>query len=285
MGESQTGIVIKCVSSKFWVDANTEVLECQARGKLKALGKIVIGDIVEVDPIDKIIISVKDRKNYLIRPPVANIDSIIIVISSMPQADLVLTDKLIINSYAKKISPVVCYNKIDLNSEIDILDQYEKAGIEVFRVSAKTGQNIDLLKNYINGKLCCFAGQSAVGKSSLINALLGKEYAKTGDLSQKIERGKNTTRHTEIFKVGGGWIADTAGFSLLETDGIMYNEVKDFYTEFLQYSKDCKFGNRCLHVPEPQCAVKSAVDKGLISKDRYQRYISILEEIKLNSRG
>jgi ribosome biogenesis GTPase len=146
-------------------------------------------------------------------------------------------------------------------------------------VSAKSGYNIDKLIEIMHGGLNCFAGQSAVGKSSLINAILGCNYSEIGDLSAKISRGKNTTRHTEIIAVDDFFVADTPGFSLLKLDNLKYNQLKDYFDEFIPYQNDCKFSS-CNHIQEPDCAVIDAVNNGKIAFERHKRYIEIYSELK-----
>jgi ribosome biogenesis GTPase len=274
------GIVTKCIVGKFSVIADGKLMECFARKKLKK-DQLLAGDIVEIDDVNCVIENILPRKNKLIRPPIANIDKIIIVISCVPYADLVLTDKLIIAAKINKIEPVLCYNKVDLDNDLaqKIYEQYKYSNIRFIHVSAKTGYNIDNLKQILKGGINCFAGQSAVGKSSIINAVLGCEYSEVGDLSQKILRGKNTTRHTEIINLDDYYIADTPGFNLLELNDLKYNYLKDYYNEFNDYKDNCKFSS-CLHINEPQCSVKRAVEEEKISKERYLRYIDIFNDLK-----
>ncbi|HEY8424098.1 MAG TPA: ribosome small subunit-dependent GTPase A, partial [Clostridia bacterium] len=179
------------------------------------------------------------------------------------------------------IEPVICFNKIDLDNGLaqEIQNQYKYSNIRFVQVSAKTGYNMEQLIQILKGGINCFAGQSAVGKSSLINVILGYEHSLVGDLSKKILRGKNTTRHTELIRVEDFFIADSPGFNLLELKGLKYNTLKDYYDEFASYQKDCKFSS-CFHIKEPECAVKQAVEEDKISKDRYLRYIDIYNDLK-----
>lgn len=277
------GTVTKCVAGRFSVYVDGKFIECFARKKLKK-DQLLAGDIVEVDEDNCVIENILPRKNKLIRPPIANIDRIIIVISCVPYVDLVLTDKLIIAAKINKIEPVLCYNKVDLDNDLakKIQEQYKNANIRFIQVSAKTGYNIDNLKQILKGGINCFAGQSAVGKSSLINAILGCEYSEVGDLSEKILRGKNTTRHTEIINIDDYYIADTPGFNLLELSDLKYNDLKDYYDEFKEYKDNCRFSS-CMHINEPECSVKQAVEEDKISKDRYLRYKEIYNDLKEQS--
>lgn len=275
------GTVTKCIAGKFTVFVEGTLIECYARKKFKK-EQLLAGDIVEIDDQNCVIENILPRKNKLIRPPIANIDRIIIVVSCVPYVDLHLVDKLIIAAKINQIEPVLCFNKVDLDNDDlakKIQNQYKQSNIRFIQVSAKTGYNIDKLIQILKGGINCFAGQSAVGKSSLINAILGCDYSIVGDLSQKILRGKNTTRHTEIISLDDYYVADTPGFNLLELDNLEYNKLKDYYVEFNQYKNDCKFSS-CAHINEPQCSVKQAANEDKISKERYLRYIDIYSDLK-----
>jgi ribosome biogenesis GTPase len=275
------GTVTKCIAGKFTVFVEGTLIECYARKKFKK-EQLLAGDIVEIDDQNCVIENILPRKNKLIRPPIANIDRIIIVVSCVPYVDFHLVDKLIIAAKINQIEPVLCFNKVDLDNDDlakKIQNQYKQSNIRFIQVSAKTGYNIDKLIQILKGGINCFAGQSAVGKSSLINDILGCDYSIVGDLSQKILRGKNTTRHTEIISLDDYYVADTPGFNLLELDNLEYNKLKDYYVEFNQYKNDCKFSS-CAHINEPQCSVKQAANEDKISKERYLRYIDIYSDLK-----
>lgn len=269
------------MSGKYWVKTDNAVIECFARHKIKDDGIILAGDNVDIDFETKIITNIHPRKNKLMRPPVANIDQMIIVISSLPQADFYLADKLIIAAKINRITPILCFNKTDLNEELalNMENQYQNSDVPFLKVSAKSRQNLDMLIKIMAGKINCFAGQSAVGKSSLINALLGYEYLLAGELSQKINRGKNTTRHTELISIDNFCVVDTPGFSLLELKDLMYNDLKDYYAEFEPFKNDCRFSS-CTHTVEPSCKVRQAAIEGLFSFERYKRYTEIFAGLK-----
>ena len=278
------GQVFKILSFVYYVKdtESGEIIECRGRGKIKRDGEILVGDLVEytlsvsgIGTIDKVL----PRKNKLVRPFVSNVDTAIIVIAPVPKPDYYLVDKVIINCYKDGIEPVLCVNKSDLIDDGGLKRLVKGYGIvKNFFVSAYTGDGLDELKAYIGGKLVCFAGQSAVGKTSLLNALTGSN-AETGNISRRIERGKNTTRHTEIYELDGDTkIIDTCGFSLLELD-VEPSELKLYYPEFTRLNDDCRF-NSCVHVAEPDCAVKQAVENEDIDKDRYVRYTELYKEIK-----
>lgn len=189
-------------------------------------------------------------------------------------------EKLILNCHHQSITPVVLLNKCDLvdkSAQEKFLAPYEDDFI-TFRVSAKTNEGIEELKEFIKGKLVCFAGQSAVGKSSLINAL-GKNNLEVGELSKKIARGKNTTRHVEIYDVAGGEVADTCGFSVSEHIDIKAEELVYYYDEFLAYQNECRYNN-CTHTNEPGCAVKKAVEEKKLNEARYLRYVTLYKALK-----
>ena len=248
---------------------------CSVRGKVKKDIDIYVGDYVDYN--DNVIEKVYERKNCLIRPYVANIDVLFIVVSVRPLPDWILVEKLLLNCHQQQIVPAIVFNKCDLTNEAEKILLPYKDEIRTFIVSAKTGYGLDELKEYISDKLVVFCGQSAVGKSSLINALGGKKL-ETGELSKRIARGKNTTRHIEIYDTESGRIADTCGFSVMESIDIRPEQLVYYYDEFLAVQDKCKFTN-CTHVKEPDCEVKRLVDCGKINKNRYERYVMLFQEL------
>ena len=270
------GRVIKAVASKFFVDTPEGVKVSFARKRLKNDGIIFVGDYVTVakDRGDFVIEEVKPRKNQLIRPYVSNIDVCFIVISPEPEPDFVLVDKIIINCLEQRITPVLVKNKDDLRT-IDTLE-YDGV-IEQFVCSAATGEGVKELVEFAKGKTVCFAGQSAVGKSSLINTILDCDLLEVGELAKKIKRGKNTTRKTEIFNLNGTYFVDTCGFSMLETVDVEPKDLRLYYDDFEQFRRECRFSS-CTHTDEPDCAVKAHVGKE-IGTGRYQRYLAIYKEL------
>mgnify|MGYP002550708931 FL=1 len=264
--------VIKNKNFQFTVSDGQNTFECMSRNKNKK-DAVLCGDFAELTLTEHgyVISSIKGRKNSLIRPAIANVDKVIIVISHSPSPDYALIDKLIINCFKQGMEVVLCVNKCD--EALPDISCYKDAVDDVVFVSAKYG-DVKELVDTIEG-LCCFAGQSAVGKTSLINAITGRNE-KVGDLS-RIERGKNTTTSSEIFRVGNGYVADTPGFSLLDVFDIKAEELKNYYRDFKL--RECYFGN-CTHVGEPDCGVKDAVERGEIDKGRYLRYIDIYAKLK-----
>ena len=274
--KTQRGRVIKAVASKFFVDTDDSVKVCFARKKLKFDGNIFVGDYVEIakDRDAYVIEKVEERKNQLIRPYVSNVDACLIVVASEPEPDFVLVDKVIVNCLEQNIEPVLIANKSDLNH----LDLSEYEGIvKCFHISAETGQGVAEVFEYVEGKTVCLAGQSAVGKSSLINAILDSDECEIGELAKKIKRGKNTTRRIEIYNLGGTYLMDTCGFSMLETVDIEPENLRLYFDDLEMFRKECRF-NTCTHINEPDCAVKPHVGKE-IGKGRYERYKIIYDEL------
>ena len=261
---------------------------CKARGVFRNRGEVPLpGDRAEFS-VDKkrqgFITSLLPRKNVLLRPAVANVDKLLIVVAATePEADLELVDKLLVYCVKLGVAPVIVINKCDNGSEDAadvIMKQYEvvcRYGGAIVTVSAETGYGIESLKNIIGGDTVCLAGQSAVGKTSLINLLLGLSL-ETGGLSRKTERGRHTTRHAELLPdSSGGYIVDTPGFSMLESLPLEPEELPNTYYEFNDYKGLCRFTG-CMHISEPDCAVKAAVEKGEISSERYLRYKKLANE-------
>ncbi len=285
--KSLDGKVIKMVSNRYTVRAEDgKEYRAFARGKLRLQGDIYVGDNVKIvfERGDAIIDVVKPRVNQLVRPFVANVDSALIVVAKEPEPDMLLIDKIIVNCHLEGIKPVLLYNKADLATEEEIEHLFTpyRDYIDCVVLSALEKKGLEQLRPYIEGKVVCFAGQSAVGKTSLLNAILDLNL-KTDGLSAKIKRGKNTTRHVEIYEALGGDIMDTCGFSMLSIVSINPEDLTYYYEDFIPYQDKCRFKS-CTHTEEPDCAVKQAVEKGELSKERYERYLAIYEEIKEHKR-
>ncbi len=271
------GRVVKAVASKFWVDADGGVKMCFARKKLKSDGAIYVGDSVGIarDRDAYVIETVYPRSNALVRPYVANVDVCLIVLAPEPAPDFLLADKVIVNCLAEGITPVLVWNKCDL--EKAELAEYNNVCERVV-CSAETGEGIDALAALIQGKTACFAGQSAVGKSSVINALLASPVMQVGELAKKIKRGRHTTRRAEILPLGGGtYLVDTCGFSMLDAVDMPPEELRLYYDDMERFRKECRF-NTCIHIDEPDCAVKAHIGDG-VSAGRYERYKLIYNEL------
>lgn len=275
------GIVTKILSNRYTVSADGEYVEASARGRLKLNPRsVTVGDRVELisESGAFVINKVLPRKNELQRPFVANVDSALIVIAKEPKPDLVLVDKIILNCFKEGVKPVLVYNKCELQEKGE-LENFKRAYsfLPFIAVSAKERLGLNELEGEVAGKTVCLAGQSAVGKTSLLNAVLSLDL-KTDGLSKKIKRGKNTTRHVEIYPALGGNVMDTCGFSMLTLVNMPSDELKYYYEDFLQFADNCKYTG-CRHISEPGCAVKDAVRKGILDPGRYERYLQIYNEV------
>lgn len=274
----EIGQVYKVHTNKYFVKVKEKLVQCDARGLLKIKSDgILVGDFVEIE--DTTIVRVLQRKNRFIRPNVSNVDCVVAVISPQPKPDYFLIDKLCVNALKEEVEFVLVINKSDIDSNLinEIKTEYSNACVKIFSVSSKNGDGISELKLYLSEKLSVFAGQSAVGKTSITNAMFSLQL-KTGDLSQKIVRGKHTTTRSEIFEYENVRIIDSPGFAVIDAD-VELNDLKIFYPEYLEVSNLCKFRG-CAHVSEPNCKVKELVDNGILSKKRYERYVQIYKEIQ-----
>ena len=272
-----SGRVIKAVASKFWVDTEEGVKVCFARKKLKADGDIYVGDrVCAAKERDSFVIErVEPRTNVLVRPYVANVDVCLIVLAPEPAPDFLLADKIIVNCLKEGIEPVLVWNKSDLET----CDLSEYNGVcPVVVCSAESGEGVEAVAELIRGKTSCLAGQSAVGKSSLVNALLQSPVLEVGPLAKKIKRGRHTTRRTEILPLGSDtYIVDTCGFSMLDAVDMPPEELRLYFDDMEAYRKDCRF-NTCTHTDEPDCAVEAHMGQG-VSEGRYARYLEIYREL------
>lgn len=281
--EKRRARVISHNSDRFGVDENGKTLFVRARGKLKRDGELLVGDFVELSDSDgeTVITKVCPRSNSLIRPAVANVDAIVAVIAPSPEPDLALVDKMLVNCKRADVDCVICINKSDLGGvgPGEIEKQYGSDVSAVVETCARRGEISELVAA-IRGKLVCFAGQSGVGKSTLVNALTGEDRHKTGEISEKIMRGKNTTTSARIVNAGDGiTVIDTPGFSMLDAFEEDYRSLAAYYDEYVALADGCKF-HPCTHTTEPDCAVKRAVSGGRLNRDRYERYLTIFEELK-----
>lgn len=283
------GVVINKIQGFYYVKSEEQVYECKLRGILKRKDdkqNCVVGDIVEISE-DNAIIKVEKRKNLVERPLVANIDYLVIQFAGKdPAIDYERLNILILRSFYYKITPIVVINKIDLltNEEIEDvkknLEFLNKLNIKYFLVSEKANIGIDDLKAYIKDKITAFGGPSGVGKSSIINLLQSAKKLETGETSKKLKRGKHTTKDTNLLPLkDGGYIIDTPGFSSIELPEIKnVQELIELFPEF-KVEESCKFNN-CLHLNEPNCAIKNSVEQGVISQTRYEFYKRIYEKLK-----
>ena len=282
---SKSGIVIKSVGGVFTVRGDDGAkYVCFAPKKLRYNElDLVVGDRIRFEDIKRgkgIVNEIIPRKNKLARPEIANVDVCFIVLACEPQPDLYLCDKVLINCFQEKIEPIIVVNKMDVSSDTaDRVKQNYAAVAEIVCVSALDSDSVLQLKQYLKGgKVACFAGQSAVGKTSILNALLPDFMGATGGLSAKSGRGMHTTRHSELRAVEDGYIVDTCGFSLCDLQGIRSDELRLYLDDFVELAHGCKFTS-CTHTVEPDCAVKAAVERGQLSKDRYERYLEEYKEL------
>ena len=278
------GTVVKIVGGIYFVLQENKILTCSVRTTAKKV-RIVVGDLVEVSPNDYdegkyIITKVLERKNSIPRPPLANINKLLIVIAPKPEPDLILVDKLIIYCMRSGIEPVIVINKSDIADQkfIDEI-QNEYSFIKTFVVSATSNIGIIDLKKYLTGYLSAVSGQSAVGKSSLLNAIIPNIDLETQGLSRKTDRGKHTTRVNELYVYDNIMLADTPGFSSLELN-IEYKDLAMFYPEFDEYLGKCKYLD-CSHIKEGKdCEIVRAVECGKINKNRYLRYCTLHNKLR-----
>ena len=288
------GRIIKGIGGFYYVDTDNGLYECRARGIFRK-NKItpLVGDFVKISVVDEenkkgVVEEIAEREPELVRPPIANVNKALIVFAvKNPTPHLSLLDRFIVLAERENLEIVIILTKIDLdddNTFEKIKNIYEPCGYKVIGVSNLEKKNIDKVKEELKDNTVVFAGPSGVGKSSLLNEIDKNFKLKTGDVSDKIKRGKHTTRHAELFELEfGGMVADTPGFSSLTLDDIEDVDLKDYFIEFDNYD-DCKFGSRCIHQNEPNCAVKEAVENGEIPKERYESYIQLLNEIRQGKR-
>lgn len=278
------GRVVKGVGGNYVVRCEPGDVICVSRGKVHRGDKIYVGDDVDVELYNNgrgSIERIFDRKNCIIRPFIANVDMMIITIAEQPKTDFILMDKMLVNCLKEDITPVICLNKSDINSPEYVNKVHgEFDGLaDIVEVSALTGYGIPSLLDIVSGKFVCLTGQSAVGKSSIINCIIGEKRMEVGELSLRNLKGKNCTRHVEIFELEGGTsIADTCGFSVLDMKGFDPRELAGYFVDFDIYACKCKFRG-CTHINEPDCAVLAAVKDGKLSRERYDRYVALYNVI------
>lgn len=289
------GKIIKGIAGFYYVHvAGSGVYECKAKGIFRKDGvKPLVGDGVEMEvthekDMEGNIMRILPRKNELVRPAVANIDQALVVFAvTRPKPHFNLLDRFLVMMETKEIPVVLCFNKADIAEDPEIAelkDIYEECGYPLLFTSAKEEENIDRLKECLRGKTTAIAGPSGVGKSSLINLLQDEVKMETGSISRKIERGKHTTRHSELIMLGeGSYIMDTPGFSSLYVNDIAKEDLKYCFPEFAPFEGKCRF-NGCGHIHEPGCAVKQAADEGKIHRIRYEDYVMMYRELQERKR-
>lgn len=278
----QTGKIIKALSGFYYVESNNKVYETRARGRFRKTAESpLVGDYVEfqIENVDEgYITAILPRKNSLNRPPVANIDQLLLTASlKSPDFSFYLLDRFIAYSEANDINPVLIVTKNDLNDNDTLIEEIKRVYTPMYEVYFTDKDHINEdLKDVFDGKLSVLAGQSGAGKSTLLNTLLPHLDLKTDEISNALNRGKHTTRHVELISIDGGFIADTPGFATIDFLNIDKYNIKFCFIDFNQYN--CKF-RECLHINEPKCGVKAAVESGELAQSRYDSYVKIYNEI------
>ena len=281
------GTILKGIGGFYYVEAADRIYECKLRGIFRKEGlKPLAGDNVMItvriddeNTIDEIL----PRTSVLNRPPVANADRLIIIASILnPKTSTLIIDKMTVIAQMKGIETAVVVTKTDLGDADDLINIYKKSGFNTFRFSSDTGGELHKIKDYMKDHISVFAGNSGVGKSTLLNFIDPSLDQKTDGISKKLGRGKHTTRTSELFKINEGYIVDTPGFTSLDFQRdtkLFSEELQDCFIDFLPYIGKCKFSS-CIHLQDKGCAIVDAVEKGTICQSRYQSYVAIFNEIK-----
>lgn len=284
------GIIICNSSNLYQIQVKQEVYNCLARGKFKK-DKItpLVGDYVEINITDEVkkqgvIEQIFPRDNVIKRPKMANLTQLILVVSmKMPEPDLLLLDKQLAFCELMGLNAIICLNKIDLEEEKkvkEIAENYRKIGYKVIETNAKEKLQVEQIKPLLKNQITAFAGNSGVGKSTLINAIFEKSLTIEGDISDKNKRGKNTTTSATLYQYGeSSYLADTPGFSTFEINEIEKKDLDKCFIEFIPFLENCEFLG-CSHIKEQKCKVKQAMEEGKISKERYENYVKIYQELK-----
>ena len=286
-----TGRIVKGISGFYYVYvAGSGIYECRARGVFRQKKmKPLVGDTVEIDVLSEAdregnLKRILPRKSELIRPAVANVDQALVIFACRdPEPNFQLLDRFLVMMEMQDIPVLICFNKRDLASEEEqksIREIYTSAGYPVFFTSALDSREVETLREALRGKTTTVAGPSGVGKSSLVNLLLSESVMETGEISRKLKRGRHTTRHSQVIPAGENtYLMDTPGFSSLYLTGMDQSELKNYFPEFRKFEDGCRFQG-CVHIHEPDCRVKQALEQGEISRLRYENYLSLYEELK-----
>lgn len=285
------GKIVKGIAGFYYVHVpGIGIYECKAKGIFrKDKKKPLVGDDVTIEAISQEektgnVTEILPRKNVLIRPAVANIDQALVIFAiARPKPNLNLLDRFLIAMKHQGVSAVICFNKQDISDENErriLLEAYEKSGNQILFASAYTQEGIEQIRTLLHGKTTAVAGPSGVGKSSIINILQPKAGMETGSISKKIDRGRHTTRHSELIALEDGtYIMDTPGFSSLYLQDLEKEDLKNYFAEFDLYEKECRFQG-CMHIHEPDCGVKKALEEGKISPIRYENYVELFQELR-----
>ncbi|SFJ94335.1 ribosome biogenesis GTPase [Halobacillus dabanensis] len=284
------GKIIKSLSGFYYVLYEGEVYQCRGRGNFrKKKVSPLVGDMVEFKADNReegYILSINERKNELVRPPIANVDQALIVTSAVhPDFNALLLDRFLVLVEENRIEPFIVISKMDQLDEkqVEVMENYkhlyEKIGYPVILSAVNDSETMDQIESHLADRTTVIAGQSGVGKSSLLNSIDPRLSIDTDEISESLGRGKHTTRHVELYEISKGLVADTPGFSSLEFSELELEQLPECFPEFVKVQNDCKFRG-CLHNKEPKCAVKSAVEEGEISQKRYDHYLHFLQEIQ-----
>ena len=285
MMDRTQGRIVRSLSGFYDVQVEGKIITCRGRGILRKEGNSPLtGDLVEITRergkgmVEKIL----PRKNSFVRPAVANIDALVVFAANVnPVTEPYLIDRVAAIAGDQEVPVILCVNKCDLDPAVDLVSIYEKAGFTVIRTSAETGEGVEALRQLINGKLTAFTGNSGVGKSSILNRLAPELNLATGEVSEKLGRGRHTTRHVELYRLGEDtYVADTPGFSSFDTDQmevILKENLQYAFPDFGPYIGKCRFDD-CSHRKEPDCAVRAAFEGGRIGKTRYDSYLKLYEK-------
>ena len=286
MEVKKQGVVIKGIGGNYDVACEGAILRCRASAKIKHQKNLLAaGEYVELRITDDggYITERLPRRNGLIRPAIANIDQLVILASQAPPVtDPYLIDKVTVVALYQGIQPVILLNKSDLHDSVDLYHAYQKAGFPVLRASAVTGEGVEEVKAMLAGKISAFTGNSAIGKSSILNRIDSRFGLQVGDMSEKIARGRHTTRHVELFQLdNGGFVADTPGFSTFDAvrmEKLTKENLQQYFPEIDRLFAQCRFSD-CKHIKEPGCVVREAVERGEIARSRYESYCKLYEEV------
>ena len=278
------GTIVKGIGGFYYIKVDEGIVECKARGKFRHNELTpMVGDNVEITVKEGkgVIDKIYPRSNELVRPAVANVTQALVVFAlKNPEINENLLNKFLINCEYNNLKVTVCFNKLDLISEEErneIVGMVKSAGYEIIFLKAKEGYGIREIKEKLKNNVTVLCGPSGVGKSTILNTIAGRELMETGEVSEKLRRGKHTTRHSELIDMGDGFIVDTPGFSSLDLDFLSKEELQNCFPEFTDYIGNCKFTG-CLHYKEPGCVIKEAVTENKINSKRYEFYIKTLEE-------
>ena len=286
---AKEGLIVRALSGFYYVKTGEgQEVECRARGLFRKQEiSPCVGDRVGLEETGEgkgQVVAILPRKNSLVRPPVANLDLLVLVVSSCePLPNLLVLDKLLAIAECQNIPPAIVLTKSDLEDPSPVADIYRKVGYPVFVVSSETGEGVEEVRAFLSGKLCAFTGNTGVGKSSLLNRIDPRLSIETAQISQKLGRGRHTTRHVQLYEQpGGGYIADTPGFSAVDLERfqvILKEDLELCFPEFEPYRTKCRFTG-CSHTKEKGCAVLAAVEAGEIPKSRHESYLSLYEDAK-----